>query len=125
MATGTQTIQQATETQYQEYSFLDSIIEAGVREPARVSLLDQVEAPTQKYSRGRVIVVRDVEVCRQDSDVLSVGGLFGMVEENATAQGHHRMMQAGLFPDATPERGRSGICVCGEEGCRIGPFLGS
>jgi hypothetical protein len=124
IATNTQRSEQTQATEYRELSWLDAITE--VRAPVVVSLLDQVEAPKAKYSRGRVLVVRDVEVARQDAEVLMVGGLFGMVDASETARGHHNMMQVAMFPDAatTPERRRGSVCsVCGDPKCGIGPFM--
>ena len=108
-----------------EISFLDAIAEMGVREVERPSVMDSLEVSAGKFSRGRRLVVRDVEVIAQDRDDMSVGGLFGTVAPAVEARRAHPMYQADMFPGATPERRTGGICVvCGEAGCGIGPFTG-
>ncbi len=131
MHNATQT-QRQPETVYREDaggSLLDAMVEMGVRSVGRPapSVLEQIEAPTQQYSRGRRLVVRDVVVVvAQDSDVLCQGGLFGAVEPSSTPQGHRAMVQDGLFASASQIEARRGsVCVvCGDARCGIGPFGG-
>jgi hypothetical protein len=91
-------------------------------EPAAPSALDAITAePVAKYSRGRRLVVRHVEVVRQDEDVLSVGGLFGSVDESTEPI---RPLHATQIPmDAVQTDRSSGCCVCGDGRCNIGPFI--
>lgn len=116
-----------TQTVYRELSALEAALEVGVREtapalaPALPSLLDTVAAePVAKWSRGRKIVVSH-EVIRQDEDLLCVGGLFGAVEEAAEPSRPVHGTQLPLGAVAV-DRG-TGICICGDRGCGIGPFI--
>ena len=112
---------------YRERSILDAVLEKGVREPAAPaapSALDGIAAePVGKWSRGRKLVVRDVQVARQDADTQCVGGLFGMVEESAEPARRVHGSQMSLPMGAVQTDRGSGICICGDKGCDIGPFV--
>ena len=103
---------------YRERSILDAMLEEAVEPvaPAAPSILDTVTEPVAKYSRGRRLVVRHVEIVRQDTDVQSVGGLF---------VGTHSALHASWsLPMGAVEVDRSkGCCVCGDGRCNIGPFI--
>jgi hypothetical protein len=100
-------------------SLLDAMVEAAaVRTP---SALDAIASePVARYSRGRKIVVRH-EAVRQDADVLSVGGLFGSVEESSEPVVGFHATQIPMGAIQT-DRG-SGVCICGDRKCPIGPFV--
>lgn len=124
----TQRTQQVTDAAPEAVSLLDAIMEVGVRKsdtvPAAPSALDALVADTAtvgKWSRGRKLVVRDVQVARQDSDSLCQGGLFGMVEESTEPV---RALHATQIPmDAVEVERSKGCCVCGDGRCGIGPFI--
>jgi hypothetical protein len=110
-----------------ELSALEAALEVGVREtapalaPAPPSLLDTVASePVARWSRGRRITVSH-EVIRQDEDLHCVGGLFGAVEEATEPSRPVHGQQIPLGAVAT-DRG-TGICICGDKGCGIGPFV--
>ena len=105
-----------------EQSLLDAMVEVGVRTPAAPSALDAIASePVARYSRGRKIVVRNFEALKQDADVLSVGGLFGAVDEatEPVCGLHGKQIPFGMVET---DRG-SGCCVCGDKRCNIGPFV--
>lgn len=104
-----------------EQSLLDAIMEVGVRTAPALDALVADATPTGKFSRGRKLVVRDVQVARQDSDSLCQGGLFGMVEESTEPV---RALHATQIPmDAVEVERSKGCCVCGDGRCGIGPFI--
>jgi hypothetical protein len=103
-------------------SLLDAMVEAGAQGPT--VNLDKVTAPATGFSRGRRLVVRDVVIVAQDSDLLCQGGLFGSVEATAP-QGHWAAVQQSLIDNTATVDVRTGgsVCVCGDGGCDIGPFV--
>jgi hypothetical protein len=115
-------------TVYRERSILDDMVEE-TRElvdpftPAAPSILDAVTEPVAKWSRGRKLVVRNVEVAKQDTDVQSVGGLFGAVDESAEPVAFLHGSQASLPMGAVQTDKSTGCCVCGDGRCNIGPFI--
>jgi hypothetical protein len=118
----------APEALFAEPSLLDLMLEqdAPVRKAAAPSMLDALvadAAPTGKFSRGRKLIVRNVEVVRQDSDVCCQGGLFGMVEEATEASRPVHGSQISLPMGAVETDRDNGCCVCGDPGCGIGPFV--
>ncbi len=115
----------ARETVYQEtpeVSLLDAIVAASTVAPMSDLLSLMLDRPAVKVRRR--LVVRDVVVARQDSDVLCQGGLFGSVEASSTPQGHMAAIQDALFAGApVPVAARGSVCVvCGDARCGIGPF---
>jgi hypothetical protein len=115
-------------TIYRERSILDDMIEES-RElvdpftPAP-SALDAIAAePVAKWSRGRKLVVRNVEVVKQDTDVQSVGGLFGAVDEAVEPSRPVHGSQIALPIGAVQTDKSTGCCVCGDGRCNIGPFI--
>jgi hypothetical protein len=122
-----------------EASLLDRMLEEAVIRPsarplaqpepvakATPSILDDMTVTSGGWSRGRRIVMRgDVEIKRQDRDLYCVGGLFGSVDEFDEAQPvanvHGR--QIAIPEGATEVNDGESICICGDKGCGIGPFV--
>lgn len=115
----------AAQPAYRELTALDAIIEAAiVREPAEPSMLDALAAePVPTYSRGRKLTVRYEGATRQDTDVQSVGGLFGAVEESDAPTVRLHASQYSLPMGAVEVDRGEGCCICGDKGCGIGPFV--
>jgi hypothetical protein len=63
----------------------------------------------------------DIDAVRQDADLQCQGGLFGAVDE---AEEPVRGLHGKQIPFGAVEVDRgSGICICGDKGCGIGPFV--